>query len=588
MNRVLYIMCCLVFCGVALGNAQEKEMDELWGGLNNNTVDKKTLFSEGNYAMFIHWGIYSELAGVWQDTTYYGISEFLMDKRRAGIPVDVYKKQASKFNPENFNPDEIVKLAKDAGMKYIIITAKHIDGFAMYDSKVSDFNIVKATPYGKDPMKALQEACEREGLGFGFYYAQYLDWTFPGGKGGPTKDSQGNPVDFGYYFENKCLPQVREITQNYGDLTLLWFDTPGQMERKYVEKLIAEVKNNQPNALVSGRVGHGLGDYNTFGDMHIPVLNVDGLWESVDVTNDSWGYTWYDKNWKTPKQILINTISTIARGGTYMLNIGPKGDGSIPKAVKASLESSGSWIKRHPSVIYGAKPSPWKKAFSWGDVTVHNNTIQLCVFDWPENGKLEFYGLENKIVSAKLQREDETLSVAYNQENKWATVNLPFQKPEKLINVVVLEVKGQIKVDDKLVVDPVYKTELPVEIASENNVTIEGKRWMEKFGEWKHVTQAHNWIEKESYISWEVNVNQPGYYQTELRYAGNGRMVWKIESSHGEVVQNEQGSSSIYTNFPMGWIKFDEAGVYELKVRLIEGDTSSASLEGLYLQPIEF
>ncbi|MCF8713825.1 alpha-L-fucosidase [Joostella atrarenae] len=588
MNRVLYILCCLVFCGVALGNAQEKEMDELWGGLNNNTVDKKTLFSEGNYAMFIHWGIYSELAGVWQDTTYYGISEFLMDKRRAGIPVDVYKKQASKFNPENFNPDEIVKLAKDAGMKYIIITAKHIDGFAMYDSKVSDFNIVKATPYGKDPMKALQEACEREGLGFGFYYAQYLDWTFPGGKGGPTKDSQGNPVDFGYYFENKCLPQVREITQNYGDLTLLWFDTPGQMERKYVEKLIAEVKKNQPNALVSGRVGHGLGDYNTFGDMHIPVLNVDGLWESVDVTNDSWGYTWYDKNWKTPKQILINTISTIARGGTYMLNIGPKGDGSIPKAVKASLESSGSWIKRHPSVIYGARPSPWKKAFSWGEVTVHSNTIQLCIFDWPENGKLEFYGLENKIVGAKLQGEDETLSVAYNQENKWTTVNLPFQKPEKLINVVTLEVKGQIKVDDKLVVDPVYKTELPVEIANENNVTIEGKRWMEKFGEWKHVTQAHNWIKKESYISWEVNVNQPGYYQTELRYAGNGRMVWKIESSHGEVVQNEQGSSSIYTNFPMGWIKFDKAGVYELKVRLMEGDTSSASLEGLYLEPIEF
>ena len=162
-------------------------------------------------------------------------------------------------------------------------------------------------------------------MGFGFYYSHNQDWTYPGGTGGPKIDANGNKKTFDDYFNEKCLPQVEEITRNYGDIELIWFDTPGDMPKKYAEKLVEVVHHNQPNALVSGRVGYDMGDYQTLGDMEIPLENVEGLWESVDVTNDSWGYAWYDQNWKTPKQIVMNLVSTVARGGTYMLNVGPDG-----------------------------------------------------------------------------------------------------------------------------------------------------------------------------------------------------------------------------------------------------------------------
>lgn len=159
----------------------------------------------------------------------------------------------------------------------------------MFHSAYDKFNIVDATPFKRDPMRELANSCRKEGLGFGFYYSHNQDWTTPGGSGGPQTDSNGNPCTFDDYFRNKCLPQVEEITSNYGEMVLIWFDTPGEIPQKYAEKLVEVVHRNQPKALVSGRVGYNLGDYQTLGDMEIPLENIDGLWESVDVTNDSWG-----------------------------------------------------------------------------------------------------------------------------------------------------------------------------------------------------------------------------------------------------------------------------------------------------------
>lgn len=213
----------------------------------------------------------------------------------------------------------------------------------MFHSKVDKFNIVDATPFGRDPMKELAQACKELGLGFGFYYSQYQDWTTPGGFKAPRVDSEGNPRTFDDYFKSKCLPQVEEITSNYGDIEVIWFDTPGQIEKKYVDDLIEVVHRNQPNALISSRIGHNLGDFRTLADMEVPLKNIDGLWESIDVTNDSWGFAWYDNNWKTPKQILQTLISTIARGGTFMMNVGPDGLGNVPEQAAASsgLQVSG-------------------------------------------------------------------------------------------------------------------------------------------------------------------------------------------------------------------------------------------------------
>ena len=237
------------------------------GGIKAGDAKRGELFEEGNYAMFIHWGLYSHIGNLYKGKSYYGIGEWIMNRNMAGIPVNEYKTLAKEFNPVKFDADEIAKLAKDAGMKYIVITAKHHDGFAMYHSKVSKFNIVDATPFGRDPMKELAKACKKYGLGLGFYYSHNRDWTFPGGGNGPKQTADGRDVDFKYYYENKCRPQVKEITSQYGPIAIVWFDTPGRIPREYVEELVQIVRKNQPKALVSGRAGYGLGDYQTLGDI---------------------------------------------------------------------------------------------------------------------------------------------------------------------------------------------------------------------------------------------------------------------------------------------------------------------------------
>ncbi len=567
-------------------------MDNMWGNqaeiMTSQENQRNALFADGNYAMFIHWGLYSNIANKWEGKTYYGISEWIMSTRRANIAPADYMAEAKNFNPQDFDADAIVKLAKDAGMKYVVITSKHHDGFAMYHSKSNKFNIVDATPFKRDPMKELSKACKKAGLGFGFYYSHNQDWTFPGGNRGPKVNEKGEEVDFDYYFKEKCLPQIKEITTEYGDIAIIWFDTPGDMEKKYVAELVDIVNKNQPNALVAGRAGHGLGDYKSFGDMNIPEENVPGLWESVDVTNDSWGYAWYDENWKSPKRLLTNVISTVARGGTYMLNVGPDPTGKVPAGATNSLQKSGEWIKRYPQVLYKTGSSPWGHALPWGDATIAaNGKINLCVYDWPLDGILSVPGLKNKIKSAKLLSDKGPQSIKTTTKNGWTSFHLPAMRPEKLISVIEVETVGKPEVTEGFGIDPVFTTMVPVGFAQAENVNIEHTRWMEKFGEWKHISQAQDWTE-ESKLSWEFEVMEPGQYRVDLNYSGAGRMVWRVETEEGDMLQNEQNSSNIYHTYEIGLIKFDKPGKHTVTVSFIEGKNEKASLKSIEFTPLDY
>ena len=588
---ILLLMAVVLQVGTILAQERQngKSMDEMWGEQNTLGADapasRTALFDDGNYAMFIHWGIYSNIGNKWKDSTYYGISEWIMNPRRANIPVDEYMAEAKNFNPVNFDAKAIAQLAKDAGMKYVVVTSKHHDGFAMYNSKSNDFNIVKATPFARDPMKELSKACKELGLGFGFYYSHNQDWTFPGGNGGPKVNEKGKEVDFDYYFKKKCLPQVKEIVTEYGDIAMVWFDTPGNMEKKYVAELVDVVRKHQPNAMISGRAGHGLGDYKSLGDMNIPVANIAGLWETVDVTNDSWGYAWYDQNWKSPKRILKSIISTVARGGTYMLNVGPAPDGSIPTEAQESLRASGEWINKYPQVVYKTGSSPWGRKLPWGDVTIASDgKLNLCVYEWPLDGKLWLPGLKNNIIFAKLWVNGQALTLETAKDGDWAVLSLPAKRPEKLISVIELEVEGSPEVDSRLSLDPVFATELPVDFATAEGAAINEKRWMEKFGEWKHIEQAQDWTDKGE-VTWKVMIKEPGYYQTELNYAGSGRLVWRITSDEGNLVQNQQNSSEVYNYYEMGLLKFETAGEHTITVTLVDGNRKSASLKEIRLTP---
>lgn len=566
-----------------------KEMDEMWGEssvkLRADNAERGELFDQGNYAMFIHWGLYSQLANKVDEKTYYGIGEWIMSPRMACIPVEKYKQYASDFNPVEFDGKAIVKLAKDAGMKYIIITAKHHDGFAMYDSEACDFNIVDATPWGVDPMKSLSSACREAGLGFGFYYSHSQDWTYPGGRKGPTTDENGEAATFDDYFTEKCLPQVEELTTQYGPIELIWFDTPGGIKKEYAEQLVSVVRKNQPKALVSGRVGHDLGDYKTLGDMEVPHRNVKGMWESVDTTNDSWAYAWYDHNWKTPKEILRRLIACVGRGGTYMLNVGPDGQGKIPERAARSLRVAGEWIRQHPLGVYAASPSPWEHAMPWGDVTVRDERLFLFVFDWPASGKLYLPGLKTVIRSASLSVDGDAHPVAHETMNGWTVLKLPSKAPDKLVSIIEVVLDGEPVVDSTLGIDPNLETKLLSEFAQVDGAQIIKDRWMEKFGEWVLVHPASRWTPG-GQATWEVDVLKPGEYEIALTYAGEGRLVWGVDVEGGEHIQNQQNASHVYHKYPIGWLNFPAAGRYRVAVSCLEGEVETARLKAIHLKPI--
>ncbi|MDB4766396.1 alpha-L-fucosidase, partial [bacterium] len=348
--------------------------------------------------------------------------------------------------------------------------------------------------------------------------------------------------------------------------------------------LVELVHKNQPHALVSGRAGHGLGDYQTLGDMEVPQHNVEGMWESVDTTNDSWAYAWYDENWKSPREILRRLISCVGRGGTYMLNIGPRGDGSVPQRAVTALSGAGEWIGRYPQVVYDAEASPWKHALPWGDVTRKGNTLFLCVFDWPADGRLYLPNLKTKIKSAALYNGDQTEAVKWESSENWTVIDLPPGAPEKLVSVIQVDLESEPDVDPIWAVAPNQTTEILAEFAEVSLATKDVKRWMEKFGEWKRVIRVHEFKEGGT-AAWEVDVHKAGDYSVSLTYSGEGRLVWGVGVEGGQQIQNQQNSSHNYQSFPIGWLNFPEPGRYTVKVKCLEGEKETASLSAIHFEP---
>ena len=566
-------------------------MDEMWGA-STAAVDalkagRGKLFDEGNYAMFIHWGLYSHLGGKWRGKTYYGIGEWIQSPHMAAIPPQQYSAVAQEFNPVDFDADAIAQLALDAGMKYIIITSKHHEGFAMFHSKADSFNIVDATPFARDPMRELAAACRARDLGFGFYYSHNQDWAAPGASGGPTQQTDGTEATFESYFYKKCLPQVKEICSNYGKIDFVWFDTPGDMKKNLVVELVEAVRALQPDTMLCSRVGHGMGDYASKGDMEVPPRNMDGLWETCDTNNDSWSYAWYDNNFKSPKEILQRLISTVARGGTYLFNVGPNGGGKVPEMGAQFLRQAGEWIGKYPQVVYGAGSSPWGHALAWGDVTTQDNLLFLAVFTWPQCGKLYLPGLQSRIKSARLLGATAT-EVAAERVGDWTVLQLPPVPADHPVAVIELELdEGAEKatVNPTMGIYPNIATRLLAEFAEVTDATKDKIRWMEKFGEWKHAHQISAWDQQGEAV-WSVDVFEPGYYYLDLRYKGQGKLVWRTVNDEGFAVQNQQAATDKYQFYPMGIMVFNEAGPHTVRVSLVEGDGATASLEALMFRPV--
>jgi alpha-L-fucosidase len=373
-------------------------------------------FYDARFGMFIHWGLYSLLAGEWQGQRMDDIGEWIMSYHK--IPIDEYEKLAARFNPTKFDADAIVRMARNAGMRYLVITSKHHEGFALFKSDADPYNVVDATPFGRDIIAELSQACRRHGMKFGVYYSQALDWheRNAGGWDDPAylparrpwaniwdfPDNTGK--DFEEYFSRKVLPQVTELLTRYGDIFLIWFDTPRTISAEQSERLYRHVKALQPRCLVNSRIGNGMGDYRSLGDNQLPVMPLTFPTESPVTLNDTWGYKYYDHNWKDSRDIIDKRIRLAARNVNFLLNIGPRGDGSIPEETERILSQVGAWTAGCSEALEETRGNPSPYEFPWGSVTSKGNRLYFFMNDGAKT-PLVLNGLVTKVRSVTALRD---------------------------------------------------------------------------------------------------------------------------------------------------------------------------------------
>jgi alpha-L-fucosidase len=395
-------------------------------------------FRDAKFGMFIHWGLYAIPAGVWRGEQIPGIGEWIM--LRARIPVREYEQLARQFNPVAFDAAAWVALARGAGQRYLVITAKHHDGFCLFDSALTDYDIVDATPFGRDPLKELAAECGRQGIRLCFYYSQTQDWHHPDGDGNDWDYDEARK-DFDGYIERYVKPQVRELLTNYGPIGLIWFDTPKRITPEQSRELVELVHALQPDCLVNGRIGNALGDYAEARDNAFPDAAVGMDWETPATINDTWGFKAHDRNWKAPEDLVRKLVDVASKGGNYLLNVGPTAEGVIPQPSADRLRAVGAWLRRNGEAIYGTRSGPLQ-GLAWCRSTARPGTVYLHVLDWPAGGELRLPDLGAPVTGATLLADPARPALSIAPRDGGLVIAGPARAPDAAVSVVALEVAG--------------------------------------------------------------------------------------------------------------------------------------------------
>jgi len=559
------------------------------GPLNDDplTSSRTEWFREAKFGMFIHWGLYAVPAGVYDGKEIGGIGEWIMDN--AKIPIPEYEKFAKEFNPVKFDAKEWVRIAKDAGMKYMVITSKHHDGFCMWPTKLTPYNIHDATPFTRDPIKELADACKAAGLKFCFYHS-IMDWHHPDARG----------AAFPKYHEH-LKGQLRELVSNYGPLGILWFDGEwiGEWDDAKGKDLYAYVRGLQNDIIINNRVGKRAatdGDYET-PEQSIPAGAIQGrLWETCMTLNDTWGFKKNDQNWKPAADLVRKLVDIASKGGNFLLNVGPTAEGVIPQPSVDRLRETGQWLKRNGQAVYGTTQSPWKKHPFDGRCTVKGNTLYVSVFSWPEGG-VRLAGLLGEVVGVaaldpgvgQTEHKVETVEgesvlvqhpadvpgglIEHATETAPPTRTLtirPPERPDPIATVVVVRFKEAPAVDPLAATPPVRQADDGSVTLKAADATIHGDTAQYESGGGKD--NIGFWTNPQDWVSWNVKVTRPGTFTVEITYAsepGSAGSEYAVTVGD-EQVAGKTANTGSWTEFKtetLGTLKIPAAGTVSVAVK---------------------
>ncbi|MGB7346820.1 MAG: alpha-L-fucosidase [Pirellulaceae bacterium] len=541
---------------------------------------------EAKFGMFVHWGIYSTTGGEYKGQKLPNSAEWMM--ARGKIPIAEYEKYAAQFNPEGFDASEFVGRAKEAGMKYIVITAKHHDGFAMFGSDCSEFDVVDATPFKRDIMKELADECQKQNIKFGFYYSQAQDWHHPGGHGN-SWDKSFQRVSTDDYVRDKAVPEVRQLLTDYGPIGIFWWDTPRKMSQESFDALHSLTKL-QPSVITNDRLGEGYrGDYKTF-ERNIPQQAPVGEdWEVCMPISGSWGYKKGDNDFKSAQKLIRNLIDIASKGGNYLLNVSPTGDGTLLPPAIQRLQTIGQWMDVNGESIYATVASPLPQ-LDWGRCTAKirdgQTTLYLHVFDWPEDGKLIVPGLTQKLLSARLL--DGKHDVASAVTDAGLELTLTGEAPDPNASVIKLTIDGELMV----------KVQLPTPDASGKLVLTADTAYVHNNEGSKQADVRHHddiphigyWLDNHAWVDWNIQIDQPGTYEVHATMSVQNEETRFFFGSEGNMKAAKVSSTGSYGKYEqnrLGAITIDQAGRLNLIIKPDPENWQPMNLRQVTLQRID-
>lgn len=548
-------------------------------------------FKDARFGMFIHWGLYSAAEGIWEGERLRNsnnYAEWIYYRNR--ISKEEYASLAKRFDWNKINPEEWVLLAKKAGMKYIIITAKHHDGCAIWNSEVNDYNLSKLSGTHRDVLKELAAACKKHGVKLGFYYSHWLDWGHPYGWD-HNQEITGRITDEQYntYWQQKVLPQLRELLTNYGDIAMLWFDMwvdykTTIVKKEQLEQVISLVRTLQPNCLINSRLGlpadtPGI-DFQTLGDNQFGTTYIDHPWETPGTIAHSWGYNALENQWKSTTQLLESLINNVSLNGGYTLNIGPRADGSVPYEGVRRLEDMGAWMAKSGESIYGSTGIELRTGqYDWGRITtklIGNNKqeVYLQVYNWPLDRLLRVTGILSSPQSISLITSSGERKLQFSHNGPLLHIQLPDKPGDHFVSTIVLHFNRPVDLDKEVVAESTFGG---FALSAENTAVNSAKFQLLKYD---GLRPTHLIVDNSGTLTWRLYIPAAGTYKVDFSFHNSSPNAMAVEISVDEqvirqqlkptgrvVVEPHDAYTDEFVNNRAGSFHFPKAGFYEVKLK---------------------